>query len=182
MARYAMVIDLERCIGCHSCTVACRTHNELPVEMIYNPVMTIGPKGKFPHVSLGHLPLLCMHCAEPPCVDCCPTGASQQRADGVVFVEQAKCVGCKTCIMSCPYGARKVNRETCTVVKCDFCKDRLDQGLMPHCVNTCHQKARVFGDIEDPESEVYKLVNSSKTRRIHEELGTEPHVFYINGD
>jgi len=179
MARYAMVIDTRRCIGCHSCTVACRTHNHLPVEMIYNPVMTIGPTGKFPSLHLSHLPLLCMHCANPPCVDGCPTRASQQREDGVVFIDQNKCISCKTCIMSCPYGARKANHETGTVQKCDFCRDRLAEEKLPHCVATCHQKARIFGDLDDPTSEVYKLVNTEKVTRIHEELGTEAHVFYI---
>jgi Fe-S-cluster-containing dehydrogenase component len=179
MARYAMVIDTRRCIGCESCTVACRTHNDLPIDMIYNPVMTIGPTGVFPNVHLSHLPLLCMHCSEPPCVDCCPTGASQQREDGIVFVEQSKCIGCKTCIMSCPYGARHANHETGTAVKCDFCKDRQAIGRQPFCVETCHQKARIFGDVDDPESEVYRLVHGEKIAQLHQELGTEPNVYYI---
>ncbi|MDR3762802.1 MAG: 4Fe-4S dicluster domain-containing protein [Acidobacteriota bacterium] len=179
MPRYAMVIDTRRCIGCHSCTAACKIHNELPDDMVYNPVTTVGPVGIFPNLSLSFLPLLCMHCDNPPCVDACPTQASQQREDGVVFVEDSKCVGCLSCIMACPYGARHHNHATGTVAKCDFCKHRLAIGKLPHCVATCHQKARIFGDLEDPESEVSKLVNGNRTVRLLSELDTQPSVFYI---
>lgn len=181
MARYAMVLDTRRCVGCHSCTVACKVHNDLPVDMIYNPVTTIGPTGVFPHLHMVHIPLLCMHCDNPPCVDACPTAASQQRADGIVFVEDKKCVGCKACVMACPYGARIPNHETGSVQKCDFCMERVDLGKEPHCVKTCHQKARIFGDLEDVTSEVYKLVNSAHPVRLLGELGTEPYAFYICG-
>ncbi|ACL19928.1 4Fe-4S dicluster domain-containing protein [Desulfitobacterium hafniense] len=181
MARYAMVIDTRKCTGCQSCTVACRVNNELPIDMIYNPVMTHGPLGKFPHVRMVHIPSLCMHCGNSPCVDACPTGASQQREDGIVWVEENKCVGCKACVMACPYGARVSNGAKGTVQKCNFCKDdRVDQGKVPWCVQTCHQKARIFGDIEDQDSEVFKLVNKTKTTgRLLEELGTEPFVYYL---
>ncbi|HHV63693.1 MAG TPA: 4Fe-4S dicluster domain-containing protein [Peptococcaceae bacterium] len=179
MARYALVIDSRRCIGCHSCTVACRVHNELPIDMIYNPVTTVGPKGVFPHVRMMHIPLLCMHCDNPPCVDACPTGASQQRPDGIVWVDQNKCVGCKACVMACPYGARVSNKETGTVQKCDFCMERVEDGLLPFCVKTCHQKARIFGDLDDKDSDVFKLVNKEPSIRLLAELGTEPQVYYI---
>lgn len=181
MARYAIVLDTRRCVGCHSCTVACKVHNDLPVDMIYNPVTTIGPTGVFPNVHMVHIPLLCMHCGNPPCVDACPTGASQQRADGIVFVDDRKCVGCKACVMACPYGARIPNHEKGTVQKCDFCMERVDAGKEPHCVKTCHQKARSFGDLEDETSEVYKLVNGEHAVRLLAELGTEPFAFYIYG-
>ena len=95
MTRYAMVIDQRRCIGCHSCTVACRTWNDLPLDIIYNPVVTEGAQGKWPHVHRTYTPTLCMHCANPECVPCCPTGASQQDDDGVVWVDSKKCMACK---------------------------------------------------------------------------------------
>lgn len=179
MARYAIVLDTRRCIGCHSCTVACRINNDLPIDMIYNPVTTVGPTGVFPHIHMLHLPLICMHCDEPPCVSSCPTGASQQRPDGIVWVEEQKCIGCKACVMACPYGARTPNPETGIVNKCDFCMDRVDVGKEPYCVQTCHQRARIFGDLDDENSEVFKLVNREHVVRLLPELGTQPHAFYI---
>lgn len=179
MTRYAMVIDQRRCIGCQSCTVACRTWNDLPVDTIYNPVVSEGVQGHFPNVHLTFTPLLCMHCENAPCTGCCPTGASQQDEDGIVWVDETKCMGCKVCVNACPYGARSVNEEEGFVRKCTFCKDRVRDGDQPYCVATCHQKARIFGDLDDPESEVSKLVGSLKTERIFTDLGTDPQVYYI---
>jgi len=179
MARYAMVMDTRRCIGCHSCTAACKVNNELPTDIIYNPVTTVGPTGVFPDLHMSNLPLICMHCENTPCVDACPTGASIRRDDGIVYVDDPKCVGCLSCVMACPYGARVKNHATGAVQKCDFCKDRVVEGKLPHCVKTCHQKARVFGDLDDETSEVFKLVNSSNATRLLGELNTEPFVFYI---
>jgi len=179
MARYAMVMDTRRCIGCHSCTAACKVNNELPTDIIYNPVTTVGPTGVFPDLHMSNLPLICMHCENTPCVDACPTGASIRRDDGIVYVDDPKCVGCLSCVMACPYGARVKNHDTGAVQKCDFCKDRVAEGKLPHCVKTCHQKARVFGDLDDETSEVFKLVNSSNATRLLGELNTEPFVFYI---
>lgn len=179
MARYAIVMDTRRCIGCHSCTVACKTHNELPTDIIYNPVTTVGPEGTFPNLHMTFVPLICMHCDNPPCVDACPTNASVRREDGIVYVEDKKCVGCLSCIMACPYGARIHNHQTGAVNKCDFCKDRVDEGKLPHCVVTCHQKARVFGDMDDETSEVYALLKNNKAVQLLGELDTRPCVFYI---
>ena len=179
MARYAIVLDARRCVGCHACTVACKTNNDLPLDMIFNPVTTVGPTGSFPDLHMFHLPLLCMHCENPPCVDCCPTGASKKREDGIVWVDEDQCVGCKACVMACPYGARVPNLEKGVVQKCDFCLDRVQQGKDPYCVTTCHQQARIFGDLEDKNSEVYQLVHNNKTSQLLVELGTDPHGFYI---
>ncbi len=179
MTRYAMVMDQRRCIGCQSCTVACRTWNELPMDIIYNPVVTEGVLGEFPHVHQTFTPLICMHCDNPPCTICCPCNASQQDDDGIVWVDETKCMGCKVCINSCPYGARDSNGEEGFARKCTFCMDRVRDGEQPYCVVTCHQKARIFGDLDDPESDVSKLVNSLKTDRFFEELGTDPQVYYI---
>ena len=189
MTRYCMVIDQRRCIGCHSCTVACRTWNDLPMDIIYNPVVSEGVKGTFPHVHRNWTPLLCMHCEHPACVPCCPTGASQQDPDGTVWVDYKKCMGCKVCVNACPYGMRDVShmvrRFDEYVRKCTFCRDKrhlaeqYGKTVEPYCVQTCHQKARIFGDLDDPNSEVSKLIGSGETVRLFEELGTEPQIYYI---
>lgn len=179
MTRYCMVIDQRKCIGCHSCTVACRTWNDLPVDTIYNPVITEGVQGIFPTVHLTYKPLLCQHCDQPPCVPCCPTGASHQDEDGIVWVDPNKCMCCKVCVQACPYGARMQSHYEGFVRKCTFCKPRVEQGLQPNCVNTCHQKARIFGDLDDPDSQVSKLVNGTYTERSMVELGTRPQIYYI---
>ncbi len=179
MTRYAMIMDTRRCIGCHSCTVACKVNNELPVDMIYNPVYTEGPNGVFPNLHMTFYPLICMHCENPPCVGCCPTGASQQSDDGIVWVDSRKCIGCKACIQACPYRARQSNRKTGTVQKCDFCKDRVREGLEPFCVETCHQRARVFGDLADPKDAALALLNCTHSVQLLPELNTNPQVYYI---
>ena len=185
MTRYAMCIDLHRCIGCHSCSAACRTWNDLPIDIIYNPVLGGVCEGTWPNVHRNYLPTLCMHCKNPECVPCCPTGASQQDEDGVVWVDYKKCMGCKVCVNACPYGMRDtshaVRRFDEFVRKCTFCKERreMEPGADPYCVQTCHQHARVFGDIDDPDSAISKLIGRSDTFRLLEELGTDPQIYYI---
>ena len=124
MTRYAMAIDQKRCIGCQSCTVACRTWNDLPMDIIYNPVLGGVVEGEWPNVHRNWVPTLCMHCKNPECVPCCPTGASQQDDDGVVWVDYKKCMGCKVCVNACPYGMRDtshaVRRFDEYVRKCTF--------------------------------------------------------------
>ncbi|MDO4502065.1 MAG: 4Fe-4S dicluster domain-containing protein [Coriobacteriia bacterium] len=188
MARMCMVIDKRRCIGCHSCTVACRTWNQLPIDIVYNPVLSEGTQGKFPNVHRTWTPMLCQHCAKPACVPACPTGASKQDADGTVWIEYKKCMACKVCVNACPYGMRDQSkfepRLHQFIRKCTFCRDRReyegDYAKSTYCVDTCHQKARVFGDLDDPNSEVHKLVNRVKTTRIFENLNTEPQIYYID--
>ena len=185
MTRYCMVIDQRRCIGCHSCTVACRTWNELPLDIVYNPVLTEGVKGEWPNVHRNWTPTLCMHCEKPACVPCCPTGASQQDEDGTVWIEYDKCMACLACVNACPYGMRDQSKMQPHlhrfVRKCTFCRDKrkMDPDAQPYCVATCHQKARIFGDLDDPNSEVSKLVNSVETVRLLEDMGTGPPIYYI---
>ena len=179
MTRWAMVNDLRRCIGCQSCTVACQVGNNLPLGMFWNLVTTVGPLGTYPTLGYYHISRSCFHCAAPPCVACCPTGASYQREDGIVLVDQDKCIGCKACVMSCPYGARTLNQELGVVQKCTFCVDNIEQGKEPYCVSTCHQRARIFGDLDDPKSEVFRLVHEENAVQLMPELGTEPQCYYI---
>ena len=181
MTRYAMVMDTRRCIGCDSCTVACKVQNNLPLDIILNPVITSGPHGSYPLLHMNHIPLLCMHCEEAPCVHACPTGASKKDDDGIIWNDFDSCIGCGACIASCPYNARHKDRASGVVVKCTFCRDRVGKRQEPHCVWTCHQRARIFGDLDDPDSEISQLLKSLRTERLLEGLGTEPQVYYIIG-
>lgn len=198
--RYGMVIDLKRCIGCYGCQIACKAENATPPGILLARLFK-KEFGTYPNVRRISLPLLCMNCKDPACKAVCPTGASEQRADGIVTVDKEKCVGCRYCMMACPYGARyyhakereyfpgqgltpyeKVGYQrhpTGVVEKCDFCLERLGRGLQPACVANCMAKARYFGDLDDPNSEVSKLIRDKAGYQLHPELGTDPSVFYL---
>ncbi len=138
MSHYYLFQDTRKCIGCHACEVQCKANKALPVGPKPCQVIQVGPEmvGGLPRSSFIFMP--CFHCEKPWCVDACPTGAMQKRSqDGIVFVESEKCVGCKACIRACPWGAPQWNPETRKVVKCDYCMDRVDQGLEPACVTVC---------------------------------------------
>lgn len=179
---YGMVIDLRRCIGCHACSVSCKAEYEVPLGATRSWVEYV-EKGDYPNVARSFLPRLCNHCSKPQCVDVCPTGATWKREkDGVVVVDPEVCIGCKYCIQACPYDARFINPETGSADKCDFCIHRVSKGVAPSCVNACIGEARVFGDLNDPESEVAKLVANNPVSVLRQEMGTEPNVFYIAAD
>ncbi len=179
--RYAMLIDLNRCIGCYSCQVACKMENGVPLGSWRSWVKQI-EKGKYPNVSKSFLPLLCNNCENPICVTVCPVLASIKRDDGIVFVDPHRCIGCRYCMASCPYGVRYVNPLLNIVQKCDFCLHRVDAGLQPACVEACPAKARIFGDLNDPESQIAKLIANSPVARIKPDMGTNPQVYYIGLD
>jgi tetrathionate reductase subunit B len=179
--RWGMVVDLRRCIGCQACTVACAMENRVPLGQARTHVSTYELE-----TAAGtrrvHLPRICNHCEDPPCLTVCPTQATYQRGDGAVVVDNTRCVGCGYCTQACPYGARFMNEETLTADKCTFCVHRLDAGLLPACVETCVGGARVFGDLDDPESEVSRLLATEPVQVLKPEEGTEPRVFYIGLD
>ena len=153
MTQYAIVTDLNRCVGCLACAVACKVANNVPIGSFWNKVLRIGPNpstegSDFPNVDMYFLPIQCQHCENPACVAVCPTGASHKLEDGTVQVDKEKCIGCQFCAMSCPYGVRYLNEEEREVEKCTLCEQKTAQGELPMCVDTCVGLARWFGDME----------------------------------
>ncbi len=215
--RWAMVMDLRKCIGCRACTVSCKAENDVSLGR-FRTVIQEKTWGTFPNTKKGFLPIMCNHCEGnkedgiPPCVKECPEypgerltfktadgskiryrgGATYKRPDGLILIDAELCIGCGKCIDACPYGVRSFNPfvkagkkpELQAVDKCDMCKERIANGIDPACVNTCQGRARIFGDLNDPNSEVAKLVKEhdlAKNVLLPEEK-TDPHVFYIDPD
>jgi len=145
----AMFVDLERCIGCFGCEVSCKLEHDLPVGPRRMRVMQVGPKEAGGKLMTLYLPMNCMHCEKPACVEVCPTGAMQKRSDGIVFVDEKVCIGCKSCIIACPSGSPQYNAKTGKVTKCDYCMERVDAGLWPSCATKCAMKALSFGNINE---------------------------------
>lgn len=178
--RWVFVMEPDRCIDCEACMVSCSVENHVPLGEHRNWINR-KETGAFPNLGTTYMPENCQHCDNPPCERVCPTGATYQRDDGIVLVDYDKCIGCKYCMMACPYDARFVNEEKQAVDKCTFCVHRLDAGLPPACVETCVGGARHFGDINDPNSEVSKLLATHDYYRLYEEAGTGPAIYYIRG-
>ncbi len=182
MKSYGMLIDTRKCIGCHTCSVACKAEFDVPLGVTRSWV-EYTEKGVYPNVSRHFLPRLCNHCRHPQCVDVCPTGATYKRKqDGIVVVDSGLCIGCKYCVQACPYDARFLNPVTGVADKCDFCIHRVSKGLVPSCVNSCIGGARIFGDISDPTSEISRMLATNPTTVLRPGKGTEPNVYYIGAD
>ncbi len=181
MARYAMVIDPSRCVDCKACMVACTAENNVVLGKHRNRVDRI-TRGSYPELSMSIEPTQCMHCDNPPCVRVCPTGASEiSTAGGIVMVNKAKCIGCRYCMLACPYDARYYDEERGVVGKCTFCVHRLAAGMEPACVETCPTKVRVFGDINLPISAAARLLRRRATAKKKVEAGTGPNLNYVIG-
>ena len=198
MTQYAIVTDLNKCVGCLACSVACKAVNSVPIGSFWNKVLRIGPNKKggsagYPDTELYFLPVQCQHCENPACVDVCPTEASHKTADGTVQIDKEKCIGCQFCAMACPYGVRYLNEEERVVEKCTLCEQQIAQGELPQCVTNCVGMAKWFGDVEqgiesfkgprgetvgsfcepfDANADVYTLVDT----------GNKPSFFYILRD
>jgi len=195
--------------GCDACVKACNAAHNVPqfhdraheVKWIWNqPFETVFPFERTEYVRqtyAGHpIPVLCNHCANPACVRVCPTQATWKRDDGIVMMDWHRCIGCRYCVAACPYGSRSFNwqdprpaiatinpdfptRTKGVVEKCNFCEERLAKGLAPACVGACEEKALTFGDLEDPDSEVRKLLRARFAVQREPELGTSPSVYYL---
>ncbi len=210
MARWGMVVDLGKCTACQTCTVSCKVVNGL-APTIQRVTVVEKEVGTYPDVTRIYIPRRCMNCAEPQCVAVCPSGATEQRADGIVTIDQDRCVGCRYCMMACPYNARvfygvkqsyhsrpsqweerRYADHTVGVVdKCDFCASRIDEGLerglrpgvdqdaTPVCVISCRASALHFGDLDDPESEVARLLEAGNGVQLLPEMETDPSIYYL---
>lgn len=175
-AKYALIIDLNKCTGCRACELACRQRNDLPGEMSY---IRIYRKQK-PDGSPYFLPVQCQHCENPPCASVCPTGATYHHESGTVLVNHKTCVGCRYCMVACPYDARRYDEEKGIAEKCWLCLDWVLGGGEPACVQACAPRARIFGRRDDPNSEVAQLIASGRAKPLHPEFGTQPGIlFYI---
>jgi len=204
MKHHVMVIDLQACTGCNTCSIACKQENNLPENVWWTEVLTIGsdgndiPAGIYPELTMDYLPFGCQHCANAPCVEVCPSTATYRLDNGIVMLDPSLCIGCRYCMMVCPFtgvrvfsdeqqsyaipfstgGSPMIHRPK-TVEKCTFCSHRVMQGLEPACVEACPMSARTFGDLNDPSSAVSELLRTRPHFQLLIEKGTEPSVYYL---
>ena len=206
MTKLAIGIDLHRCIGCNTCALACKMQNNVPDGMLWNRVLTEGGNapdtagGTWDNPEMQHWPVACQHCENPACTKVCPVGATwKDEQTGIVRQDYDKCIGCRMCMAACPYNARSFNweepvrdvdfnygdaevpvRPRGVAEKCTLCRERTDRGEEPMCVVCCPTHARIFGDLDDPASEVSKAVVERKAHVLLEEQGTRPQVYYFD--
>jgi Fe-S-cluster-containing dehydrogenase component/formate-dependent nitrite reductase membrane component NrfD len=176
--RYGFVIDQDRCIGCHACTVACKEEHQVPVGVFRTWVKHI-EKGEFPHTSRHFGVMRCNHCDDSPCTVICPTSALYRRSDGIVDFDNRRCIGCKACMQACPYDALYIDPNNNTAAKCNFCAHRVEMSLEPACVIVCPTQAILAGDLDNPGSNVSRVVATQKVSVRKPQKGTQPKLFYV---
>lgn len=181
MARNCIVINLDRCIGCYACVIACKMENDTPLGENWNTLRQVEPFGTFPDVKTYWIPKTCQQCQDAPCINVCPTGASQRDEDGIVTIDPEACIGCQLCMSACPYGVRCYNAEKQVVEKCTLCKGLRDKGEKPACVKVCCGKARFYGDLDDPESDASIALAQAEEGTVHylPDEGNGPLTAYI---
>ena len=175
--RWVKVLDQSRCIGCHACTTACKSENEVPVGVTRTYVKSVDV-GVFPQARRVFQVTRCNQCEDAPCVAACPTRAMYRREDGIVDFDKSICIGCKACMAACPYDAIFINPEDHSAEKCNMCAHRLDMGLEPACVTVCPTEAILVGDLNDPASKVAQIINREPVQVRQPEKDTRPGVFY----
>jgi len=178
---YGFVINNKTCIGCHACSIACKSENEVPLG-VYRTWVKYVEKGAFPNTKRSFQVTRCNHCANPPCVRICPVTAMYQRHDGIVEFDPEVCIGCKSCMQACPYDAIYIDPETHSAAKCHYCSHRTDIGLEPACVVVCPTQSIIAGDLDNPNSAIRRLVAREQVSVRKPEQGTVPKLFYIDGD
>ena len=181
MANYGFAIDLRKCIGCHACTIACKAEHEIPIGVNRCWVKTV-EKGAFPDTRRFFFPDLCNQCTDAPCARICPTSALFKRRDGIVDLHGDSCIGCRACMEACPYDQLFIDPNTHTAEKCNFCANRVENKLLPACVSVCPTECRIFGDLDDPLSEVSRIVQREAFTVRKPEKGTGPKIFYLGAE
>jgi Fe-S-cluster-containing dehydrogenase component/formate-dependent nitrite reductase membrane component NrfD len=176
--RYGFVIDQDRCIGCHACTVACKEEHQVPVGVFRTWVKQI-EKGEFPHTSRHFGVMRCNHCDASPCTEICPTSALYRRADGIVDFDNRRCIGCKACMQACPYDALYIDPNSNTAAKCNFCAHRVEMKLEPACVIVCPTQAILAGDLDNPGNKISRTIAHQKVSVRKPQKGTLPKLFYV---
>ncbi len=179
--RYGFAIDHRKCIGCHACTVACKTEHEVPLGSFRTWVKYV-ERGSFPNTRRFFTVLRCNHCSDVPCVPICPTVALFKRHNGIIDFDRDRCIGCKSCMQACPYDAIYIDPNTNTAAKCNFCAHRIEIGLEPACVIVCPERAIMAGDVDDPQSEIARVLGREQVEIRKPEQGTGPNVYYIGAD
>lgn len=193
-----MVMDLDLCVGCRGCEVACRQEHNLKPHTgetlnlktaripYWTRVETVGPAGNFPNVDMFYFPRICNHCDDAPCVAACPTGAMTKREDGIVYIDKKRCIACLKCHDACPFQAIFYDKEDDSVSKCNFCIHLVDNGLEPACVSSCITRCRVFGDLNDPDSEPSRILKAKKDGILPLPIPwgspARPNVFYVRSN
>ena len=179
--QWIKVLDQTRCIGCHACTVACKSENEVPVGVTRTYVKQV-ETGRFPDTRRHFQITRCNQCQNPPCVNACPVTAMYQRGDGIVDFDKDACIGCKACIAACPYDAIFINPDDGGAEKCNLCSHKLDRGLEPACVTVCPTEAILIGDLNDPTTKVAEIVGRQSVNVRRPEKQTRPKLYYVGID
>ncbi|WP_303858519.1 4Fe-4S dicluster domain-containing protein [Senegalimassilia anaerobia] len=182
MSHNCIVVNLDRCTGCFGCEIACKMENNVALGQRWSKVFTVGPVGEYPNMTRYALPTMCQQCKDAPCVHVCPTGASYRDSNtNVVLVDKEKCIGCKYCMMACPYGVRSWSKTEKCVEKCTLCGQLTSAGKLPACVKSCAAGARFYGDLDDPNSDVSKELAKYPAEAVHtlEDQGNGPCMHYI---